>query len=176
MCVEGCLLKNIFICVCVCVNKWVCFCARILGRQRIHCDMVVSLEALESGTLSLSETQTIYNSRLVLILSEDSISRGHLGSDCREASGRKTLIMASVWVGRTDSKVSVILTTGVSLHQAQLSMKRCLLARRKKKRKNYCGNALTNVIFSDQHKMFDGCNYTLISECIYSFDYNWSKL
>lgn len=58
--------------------------------------MVVSLKAVESGTLSLSETQTIYNSRLVFILSENSISCGHSGSDCGEPSGRKSLIMASV--------------------------------------------------------------------------------
>lgn len=58
--------------------------------------MVVSLKALESGTLSLSETPTIYNSRLVLILLENSISCGHSGSDCREPSGRKSLIMALV--------------------------------------------------------------------------------
>lgn len=67
----------------------------ISSRQRILCDTTVSLKARESGTLSLSETQTIYNSRLVLILPQDSISRGHLGSFCREASGRKTLIMVS---------------------------------------------------------------------------------
>lgn len=82
--------------VCMCVNKWVCAHAHILYRQRIHCDTVVSLKALESGTLSLSETQTIYNSRLVLILSENSISCGRSGSDFREASGRKSLIMALV--------------------------------------------------------------------------------
>ena len=103
------------ICVCVCVNKWVGACAHILGRQRIHCDTVLSLKALESGTLSLSETQTIYNSRLVLILSENSISCGRLGSDCREASGRKSLIMVSARVGRLDLKVSASLTAAVSL-------------------------------------------------------------
>lgn len=54
--------------VCVCVNKWVCVRAHVQGTQRAHCDMVLSLKALESGVLSRSETQTIYNSQLVLIL------------------------------------------------------------------------------------------------------------
>lgn len=67
--------------------------AHVLGVQRVHCDTVLSLKALESGTLSSLESQTIYNSQLVLILLENSISCGHLGGDCREASGRKSLIM-----------------------------------------------------------------------------------
>lgn len=62
----------------VCVNKWVCVCGHSLGIQRVHCDTVLSLKALESGTLSLSETQTIYNSQHVLILLENSISCGLL--------------------------------------------------------------------------------------------------
>lgn len=45
-------------------------------RQRTHCDMAMSLKALESGTLSLSETQTVYSSQLVLIPLENSISCG----------------------------------------------------------------------------------------------------
>lgn len=64
--------------LCVCVNKRVCVRAHVQGTQRVHCDMVLSLKALESGTLSRSETQTIYNSQLVLILSEISISCGRL--------------------------------------------------------------------------------------------------
>lgn len=53
-----------------------CVHANVGGAQRPHCDPPLSLKALESGTLSRSETQTIYNSRLVLILSEISISCG----------------------------------------------------------------------------------------------------
>lgn len=53
-----------------------CVRANVGGAQRPHCDPPLSLKALESGTLSRSETQTIYNSRLVLILSEISISCG----------------------------------------------------------------------------------------------------
>lgn len=49
-------------------------CVGVGGTQRVHCDVVVSLQALESGTLSSSESQTIYNSQLVLILLENSIS------------------------------------------------------------------------------------------------------
>lgn len=63
-------------CVCVCKSGWVCVRAHVGGAQRPHCDPPLSLKALESGTLSRSETQTIYNSRLVLILSEISISCG----------------------------------------------------------------------------------------------------
>lgn len=64
------------VCVCVCRSGWVCVHANVGGAQRPHCDPPLSLKALESGTLSRSETQTIYNSRLVLILSEISISCG----------------------------------------------------------------------------------------------------
>lgn len=77
---HACMYVSVCVWVCVCKSGCVCVRAHVGGAQRPHCDPPLSLKALESGTLSRSETQTIYNSRLVLIPSEISISCGRYPS------------------------------------------------------------------------------------------------
>lgn len=110
---------SLFGVVCVCVG--VC---TLFLRQSVHCGAPVSLKALESGTLSTSETRTRYNSRLVLIPAENSsfchvfvffFKRGVTPLD--ERLEGKSLITNRVLAGRglLDKRETLHLAMGCSL-------------------------------------------------------------